>query len=148
MISAQRASPYFDIREGFGNQHNLQQSVFSFQRHRLFNDHLEHLLPEHGCFRLSSVACFVLIPKGLHSISVKETVLTVRNTTSLPKSSAMDCVLRTDVQISQHRYLEQGILPFDKDDGRSDLLVSTQDLPKQGSDWTIARKILDKLFGA
>lgn len=46
----------------------------------------------------------------------------------------------------QQWYHEQGILPFEEDDGRCDLLVTTEDLPNQGSDWTIALTILDKLF--
>jgi ATP-dependent exoDNAse (exonuclease V) alpha subunit len=50
--------------------------------------------------------------------------------------------------LKQQWYREQGVLLFDEDDGRSDLLVTTEDLPNQGSDWTIARAILNKLFSA
>lgn len=47
----------------------------------------------------------------------------------------------------QEWYRQQGVLPLEANDNRSDLLVTTQDLHDQGSDWTVARKILDKLFG-
>ena len=48
---------------------------------------------------------------------------------------------------TQQWYRDQGILTLEEDDGRSDLLVTTEDFANRGTDWTIARNILDKLFG-